>query len=65
MKLPGEAWLKFKIIKKDEKSYLQQTATYRPIGILGRLYWYAMLPLHYFVFDGMAENVIKFKKTKT
>ncbi len=64
MKLPGEAWLEFKIIKKDEKSYLQQTATYRPIGLLGRLYWYAMFPLHYFVFDGMAENVIQFKNLK-
>ncbi len=64
MKLPGEAWLEFKIIKKDEKSYLQQTATYRPLGLLGRLYWYAMLPLHYFVFDGMAENVIQFTNLK-
>jgi uncharacterized protein YbjT (DUF2867 family) len=62
MKLPGEAWLEFKIIKKDEKSYLQQTATFRPLGLLGRLYWYVMLPLHYFVFDGMAKNVIQFKK---
>ncbi len=64
MKLPGEAWLEFKIINKDEKSYLQQTATYRPIGLLGRFYWYALLPLHYFVFDGMAKNVIQFKNLK-
>jgi len=61
MKLPGEAWLEFKISKKDEKFYLYQTATYRPLGLLGRLYWYAMLPLHYFVFDGMAENVVQYK----
>lgn len=63
MKLPGEAWLEFKIINKDEKSYLQQTATYPPIGLLGRLYWYAMLPLRYFIFDGMAVNVIQIIKT--
>ena len=61
MKLPGEAWLEFKIINKDEKYFLHQTATYRPLGLSGRLYWYAMLPLHYFVFDGMANNVIQFK----
>ena len=36
MKLPGEAWLDFNI--EDGKLY--QTATFRPIGLMGRLYWY-------------------------
>ena len=62
MKLPGEAWLEFKIIDKNKKPFLQQTATFRPKGLLGRLYWYTVLPFHYFVFDGMAENILKFKK---
>ena len=61
MKLPGEAWLEFKIIKKEEKYYLQQTATFRPIGLLGRLYWYSVLPFHFYVFEGMAENIIQYK----
>ena len=61
MKLPGEAWLEFKIFEKNGKNFLQQTATFRPKGLLGRLYWYSVLPFHYFVFDGMAENVINFK----
>ncbi len=64
MKLPGEAWLEFKIVKKNDKHFLQQTATFRPKGLLGRLYWYSVLPFHYFVFDGMAENVINFKRNK-
>jgi len=58
MKLPGEAWLEFKIINKHEKYFLQQIATFRPKGLLGRLYWYSVLPFHYFVFDGMAENLV-------
>ncbi len=62
MKLPGEAWLEFKIINKNGKNFLQQTATFRPKGLLGRLYWYAVLPFHFFVFDGMAESIIKFKR---
>jgi uncharacterized protein YbjT (DUF2867 family) len=62
MKLPGEAWLEFKIIEKNSREYLQQTATFRPKGLLGRLYWYAVLPFHFFVFDGMAENMIRFKE---
>jgi uncharacterized protein YbjT (DUF2867 family) len=63
MKLPGEAWLEFNIIKKNEKYFLKQTATFRPKGLFGRLYWYSVLPFHYFVFDGMAENIINFEKT--
>lgn len=61
MKLPGEAWLEFRIIKKDEKYYLQQTATFRPIGIAGRMYWYSVLPFHFFLFNGMAKNIIQSK----
>jgi uncharacterized protein YbjT (DUF2867 family) len=63
MKLPGEAWLEFKIVKKNEKHFLQQTATFRPKGLFGRLYWYSVLPLHHFVFEGMAENVINYVRT--
>ena len=57
MKLPGEAWLEFKIITKNQKNLLQQTATFRPKGLFGRLYWYSVLPFHYFVFNGMATNI--------
>jgi len=64
MKLPGDAWLEFKIIERDKKNFLRQTATFRPKGLLGRLYWYSVLPFHYFVFDGMAENILKYKVTK-
>ena len=65
MKLPGEAWLEFKIIEKDNRLFLRQTATFRPRGLCGRLYWYSVLPLHHFVFNGMASNIIRFKKDKT
>lgn len=61
MKLPGEAWLEFKITEKDDKNFLHQTATFRPKGLLGRLYWYSVLPFHYFVFEGMAEKIVKYQ----
>ena len=54
MKLPGEAWLEFKI---DENNYLHQKATFRPKGVLGRLYWYMVLPFHYYIFNGMINNM--------
>ncbi len=56
MKLPGEAWLEFKI---DEDNILHQTATFRPRGLRGRLYWYSIVPLHYFIFRGMIRNIAK------
>jgi len=53
MILPGEAWLEFKI----EGNILYQTATFRPKGIAGRLYWISVLPFHYFVFNGMISKL--------
>ncbi len=60
MKLPGEAWLEFKIIRKNKKPYLQQTATFRPVGLAGRIYWYVEYPFHLFIFNGMAKNLITY-----
>ena len=56
MKLPGEAWLEFKI---DENNLLTQTATFRPLGVLGRMYWYAVLPFHGFIFKGMMSEIAR------
>ena len=55
MKLPGEAWLEFKIIHNT----LYQSATFRPRGIWGQLYWYSVLPFHGFIFNGMLNKLIK------
>jgi uncharacterized protein YbjT (DUF2867 family) len=60
MKMPGEAWLEFEIINKENKNYFKQTATFRPKGLLGRMYWYALLPFHYFIFRNMAKGIINF-----
>jgi uncharacterized protein YbjT (DUF2867 family) len=54
MKLPGEAWLEFKI---DEHQILTQTATFRPLGVIGRIYWYAVLPFHGLIFRGMIKKI--------
>jgi len=56
MKLPGEAWLEFRI---DNQNVLHQTATFRPLGLWGRLYWYSLLPFHGFIFRGMIRNIAR------
>lgn len=53
MKLPGEAWLDFKI-KGDS---LIQTATLRPKGIRGRLYWFSVWPFHHLIFSKMLRKL--------
>ncbi|MFD1014381.1 SDR family oxidoreductase [Winogradskyella rapida] len=55
MRLPGEAWLEFKI----EKDQLFQRAVFRPKGVWGRLYWYSVLPFHAFIFRGMINALVK------
>ena len=53
MKLPGEAWLEFNI----KEGSLTQTATFRPLGVLGRLYWWSVYPFHGFIFKGMLKKL--------
>jgi uncharacterized protein YbjT (DUF2867 family) len=55
MKLPGEAWLEFKM----DGNTLWQTATFRPKGLMGRIYWYSVLPFHGAIFNGMLTKLAK------
>jgi uncharacterized protein YbjT (DUF2867 family) len=57
MKLPGEAWLEFKI----QNNRLVQTSTFRPKGVAGRLYWYAMLPFHSFLYGGLLKRFSNYR----
>ena len=60
MKLPGQAWLEFDI----QPTQLVQTAHFIPRGVLGRLYWYSVYPLHYFVFSNLAKTVVQSSRNK-
>jgi hypothetical protein len=55
MKLPGEAWLEFRIVKNK----LYQRAVFRPKGLWGRLYWYAVLPFHSLIFNGLIKSITR------
>lgn len=58
MRVPGEAWLEFKVVNDQGQYLLEQTATFCPKGISGRLYWYLLLPLHLLIFRGMAKAIV-------
>jgi len=58
MKLPGRAWLEFEVKpSEDGGSTIHQTAVFDPVGLLGRLYWYGIYPLHSWVFRGMLRSI--------
>lgn len=61
MKLPGEAWLEFNISEENGKTIVNQVATFRPKGLWGRVYWYLVMPFHFFVFEGMLRNLVKYR----
>jgi len=60
MKLPGEAWLDFTIKDIEGIQTLTQIATFRPLGLWGRIYWYLVLPFHGLIFPKMANGIVKY-----
>lgn len=54
MKLPGKAWLEFDL----QQDVLVQTAHFIPHGLWGRLYWYAVLPFHIFIFPNLCKKIV-------
>ena len=58
MRLPGKAWLTWEITQRSKGSDVVQLATFRPRGLVGRLYWYAVLPFHHFIFPTMLQRIV-------
>ena len=69
MWVPGTATLEFTTDAGDgqsdghESTALTMTARFRPSGLLGLVYWYAVLPLHHVVFRGMLHGIKRAAET--
>jgi hypothetical protein len=58
MKVPGRAWLEFTVDPVTQTTTrIRQVARFEPSGLLGRLYWYSLLPAHAIVFSGMLRSI--------
>ena len=57
MRVPGKAWLEFKLEKKRHHNILILTAYFQPNGFVGKLYWYSFLPFHYFIFKDLLKQL--------
>ena len=65
MKVPGLAWLQFQVVPAgDGRSLLTQTAYFAPKGLSGHLYWYALYPLHGFIFGGMIRKLAEASESR-
>jgi hypothetical protein len=58
MIMPGDAWLVWDTEPTDTGTILLQRAYFSPRGLTGRMYWYALLPFHGPIFQGMLTNVV-------
>lgn len=63
MKVPGRAWLEFELTEGDGGTTIRQTAIFDPVGVRGLAYWYALYPLHQFVFAGMLHGIVRAAKS--
>jgi hypothetical protein len=59
MKAPGRIWLQFEVDGDESESTLRQTAIFDPHGLTGLVYWYALYPVHYLIFEGMLRRIAR------
>jgi uncharacterized protein YbjT (DUF2867 family) len=57
MKLPGKAWLEYRIDQEQGETVLTQTAYFAPRGLGGLLYWYLLYPIHSVIFSGLIKRI--------
>jgi uncharacterized protein YbjT (DUF2867 family) len=59
MKLPGVAWHEYRVLDDGVATILEQRALFEPRGLWGRLYWYALLPMHALLYPRMIRAIVR------
>lgn len=58
MKLPGEAWLQFRLCSdSSSRTVLRCCAWFKPRGLFGEIYWYLLYPIHLLIFGKLVRAV--------
>jgi uncharacterized protein YbjT (DUF2867 family)/uncharacterized protein YndB with AHSA1/START domain len=57
MLTPGDAWLEWRIEPDGDGSVLHQKALFHPKGLVGRLYWYGLIPFHALIFKRLCRRL--------
>jgi uncharacterized protein YbjT (DUF2867 family) len=58
MKVPGDAWLEWRITSVEGVTTLRQYARFHPRGVGGRLYWWVLLPFHEVIWRQLARRLV-------
>ena len=64
MKVPGRAWLQFEVEPNIQGSIISQTAIFDPAGLAGLIYWYALYPIHRWIFRNMLQSIAAMAERK-
>ena len=60
MKAPGEGALEFEVEPiTPRRTRVAATAFWRPKGIAGFAYWYALVPVHLVLFEGLTKEILR------
>lgn len=58
MLIPGHAWLEWSVTDLEKGCLVEQKAQFVPRGVIGRLYWFALLIPHSLIFKKMLSKII-------
>ena len=58
MLIPGHAWLGWSVTDLEKGCLVEQRAQFVPRGVIGRLYWFALLIPHSLIFRSMLSKII-------
>ena len=61
MRVPGDAWLEWRTVATPDGSgtVVTQRAQFVPRGVLGRAYWWVLVPFHAMIFPAMLRRMMR------
>lgn len=57
MLVPGDAWMEWQLSEVEGGVQLHQRARFHPRGVLGRLYWWTLVPIHTVIFRRLIHQL--------
>jgi len=59
MRVPGVAWHEYRLLDDGVATVVEQRSLFEPRGLAGRLYWYALAPMHALLYPRMVRRIVR------
>jgi uncharacterized protein YbjT (DUF2867 family) len=59
MRLPGTAWHEYRVVDDGAGTVLVQRSLFAPRGLWGRVYWWALAPMHAVLYPRMVRRIVR------